>query len=200
MIRRSTALLILIVGAGCSGRSSIDSTAGTGNAPPALTVEEAKGLLPEAAGMSRAEAEALYKTPTATDKPNKSLTLLILALRPPTGASAEAAVKEFRFLEEGIPNPSKLAFAMEGSQKKGYFSVIRPEYITDCTCKTDGSKATGTVSFKAKDVYEGKIEYSAQYADGKWRVVEFRLPAYGIATTLNKDGVWKETGKNHVAD
>jgi hypothetical protein len=36
--------------------------------------------------------------------------------------------------------------------------------------------------------------------DGKWAIEEFRLPHHDVVTQVGKDGVWRETGKRHVAD
>ena len=112
------------------------------------------------------------------------------------GKGEPTPTTSFKFLTDPKPiDPAKLAGAIMGPKDKdGKFrktaTVIQPEYITDCTCKVDGATATGTVTFKADKVYEGKVEYTARKKDGKWRIEEFRLPDGEFATTLSADGKW----------
>jgi hypothetical protein len=167
-----------------------------------FTAEKAKALIPDASGVSSAE---LQKIAAAGSDPTKyrpsngdSLTWLVLNYAPGPGAPKNPT--SFRFLEDtanpaNVAGPARLAGAIMGPKDKdGKFrkfgTVIQPEYITDCTCKVDGDTATGTVTFKAEKVYEGKADYTARKKDGKWRIEEFRLPDLKITVALGADGKW----------
>ncbi len=164
-------------------------------ADDALTAEKAKPLIAEAAGMPADEFQKLG----SADDPSKfrsakgdSLTWLALSYAP--GPDGPKNPTSFQFLGDAI-NPAKVANAISGPKDKDgkyrkYASLIHPEYITDCTCKVDGNTATGTVTFRAEKVYEGKVEYTAKKKDGQWRVEEFRLPDFKITIALGADGKW----------
>src|SRR4029077_18685610 len=73
-----------------------------------LTVDLAKKLLPQAAGISNADFKALSKDPRPDVVKSKSLSLVLLALRPPKNPDAD---KEFRVLGNDI-NVSDITQAM----------------------------------------------------------------------------------------
>src|SRR3954453_17524605 len=73
-----------------------------------LTADAAKKLLPEAAGISNADMEALSKDRTA-GVPSKSLSLVLMSLKPPTEKIAEAS-KEFSVV--GVGPVSEIVDAM----------------------------------------------------------------------------------------
>jgi hypothetical protein len=160
-----------------------------------FTAENAKALIPEAAGMSADELRKLGSggDPSKFEPPNgDSLTWLALKFAP--GPDAPKDPTSLRFLGD-TPNPAVIGGAITGPKDKDgkprkTATLIQPEYITDCTCKVDGDTATGTVTFKADKAYEGKVEYTARKKDGKWRIEEFRLPDLKITTTLGADGKW----------
>lgn len=160
-----------------------------------LTAARAKRLIPDAAGMP---AEELRTVAQAQDpakfqpKNGDTLTWVVLSYAP--GPDTPKNLTSFKFLEETI-NPAKLASAISGPKDMlGKFrstaTVIQPEYITDCTCKMDGDTATGTVTFKAEKLYEGKVDYTARKKDGNWRIEEFQLPDLKITIALGDDGKW----------
>ena len=154
-----------------------------------LTVDLAKKLLPPAAGISNADFKALSKDPRPDVVKSKSLSLVLLALRPPKNPDA-ATLKEFRFLEDAI-TPSDIAQAMWISKDKGYASFIQPKYITDCTCESTAERAEGVVSFKS-DLFAGRIPFVAQATKDGWVITEFRLPQYKTRVVRGKDGVWSQ--------
>ena len=161
----------------------------------ALTPEKAKALIPEAAGMPADELRELSGTADPAkfrSAKGHSLTWWLLTYVP--GPDAPKNPTSFKFLGDAL-NPAKTASALAGPKDKdgkhrAYASLIHPEYITDVTCKADGDTATGTVTFKAEKVYEGKVEYTARKKDGKWRIEEFRLPDYKVTLALGADGKW----------
>jgi len=169
--------------------------------PPAdgakLTVDLAKKLLPEAAGIRNADFNALSKNPRPETVKSKSLSLVLLALKPP-GKNPDAH-KEFRILGEGL-KVSEILEAMWISKDKGYASFIQPEYITDCTCQSTAERAEGVVTFES-DLFAGRIPFVAQAAKEGWIITEFRLPQYKTRVVRNKDGLWsQETPPDAKAD
>ena len=160
--------------------------------PPAdeaeLTVDLAKKLLPEAAGISNADFTALSKNPRPETVKSKSLSLVLLALKPP-GKNPDAH-KEFRILGEGL-KVSDILEAMWISKDKGYASFIQPKYITDCICKSTAERAEGVVTFES-DLFAGHIPFVAQATKDGWIITEFQLPQYKIRVVRNKDGIWSQ--------
>ncbi len=125
-------------------------------------------------------------------KNGDSLTWMVLNFAP--GADTPKNPTSFKFLEEPV-NPVKLAGAISGPKNilgkyRSISTVIQPEYITDCTCKVDGDTATGTVTFKAEKLYEGKVDYTAKKKGDTWRIEEFQLPDLKITIALGADGKW----------
>jgi hypothetical protein len=185
---RSLLLAVVACVIGCSTPSAGEDKG--------LTPEEAKALIPEAAGAPAADLQKIGTTggdPTKQIPSNgESLTWLALSYAP--GPDAPKNPTALRFVE-GTLNPADFARAIMGPKDKDgkrrkYGTLIHPEYITDCTCKVDGDSATGTVTFKVEKVYEGKVEYTARKKDGKWRIEEFRLPDLKLTTALGADGKW----------
>src|SRR5262245_8111459 len=99
-----------------------------------LTVDVAKKLLPQAAGISNADFQALSEDRQHKVK-SKSLSLVLLALKPLIKQKNPGATKEFRVLGEKL-KVSDIFQAMWISKDKGYASFIQSKYITDCTCKS----------------------------------------------------------------
>jgi hypothetical protein len=157
--------------------------------------EEVKKLIPGAAAMLRADFEKLAKSPTAPkadDVADKSLTLMLLSLRPPEQPT-EGQKAEFAFLTERVPPPSKLAAEIY----RGRFSLapatfIHANRITEITCEVAGDKATGAVSFKVPELYQGKVSYVAQRKETGWQITEFSMPAHGIQVVRGENGMWQE--------
>jgi len=200
MTRVLFALVAIWVVAGCSRVEYHTPAAGAGAGAADLTPAKARELIPEAAGIAADDLRKLAEAATATKvtpSNGESLTWLILTYAPdPKGLPKEPSFR--LFLDPAGPaavDPAALAAAVTGPKDKDgktkpYGSVIHAEYITDCTCKTDGDTATGTVTFKAEKAYEGKVEYVARKKDGKWRIEEFHIPDMKIHTVLGADGKW----------
>jgi hypothetical protein len=162
---------------------------------PKLTVDQAKKLLPEAAGISNADFRALMEDPRPETVKSKSLSLVLLALKPPE--KNPDAAKEFRFFEDKPRPVSDVLDAMWISKDEGYASILQPKYITDCTCESTAERAEGLVTFQC-DLFAGRIPFSAQATKDGWVITEFRLPQYKTKVVRGKDGVWEQqalTGK-----
>lgn len=151
-----------------------------------LTPEMARKLLPKAAGMSVAEFQKLAGgTPPAKMK-NQPLTLTILTLK----VAGKDAEKEFRFLGDAI-KPAELTEAIQRTKADGYGTIIHPDDITSCTCKTKGDRADGVVAF-ANKVYAGQVEFTARRTRGGWAITEFRMPKSKMRVVLTRAGTWKK--------
>lgn len=191
MIRAFVVLLVVSVGLGCT-RNKPAPSAGADD----FTVAKAKELIPEASGSPHDDfANLAFPAPKGVRASNgDSLTWILWTWAPePKDIPKDPS---FRLpLSEPI-NPATIAAAVAGPKDKDgkyqrkYATFIHPEYITDCTCKVDGDTATGTVTFRAEKLYEGKVDYTARKKDGSWRIEEFRLPDLKIHTVLGADGKW----------
>ncbi len=159
-----------------------------------LSVAEASWLIPAAASCSREQFDAVLNNPPLllSDIENQNLTLLLLAYDPQLAAQAAPSVlDEFRYTSPFGARKDEIVKAVIGDGNPSYVSVIRPTYVTDCTCTTDGDEATGVISFRAVGVFEGRCRYTAKREDGQWRIVEFYLPSYQLRTRRESAGVWK---------
>ena len=159
-----------------------------------LSVAEASWLIPAAAACSREQFDEILSHPPTllSDIDDQKLTPLLLAYDPNLVAqTAPTALDEFRYTGPFGAKKDDIVKAVYGDGNPAYASVIRPSYITDCTCNSDGDQATGVVAFRAVGVFEGRCRYTAVREDGKWRVVEFYLPSYQIRTRWQADGMWK---------
>ena len=159
-----------------------------------LSVAEASWLIPQAASCSREQFQQVLEQPPTllSDIENQNLTVLLLAYDPNLVAQSDpAALDEFRYTSPFGAKKDDIVEAVYGDGTPSYASVIRPNYITDCTCRSDGDEATGVVSFRAVGVYEGRCRYTANRVDGKWQIAEFYLPSYQIRTRRQPDGVWR---------
>lgn len=112
---------------------------------------------------------------------------------------------DFRFLVEGVPKPSDIADAMSPRRSKGYFSIIQPDYITECIITTSSDEtAQGRATFNAPKLYIGTAAFDARKHQGKWRIEKFLLPSRQISIVLGKDGIWQRTaegsGENDISD
>ncbi|HZZ79852.1 MAG TPA: hypothetical protein VFE62_15140 [Gemmataceae bacterium] len=154
-----------------------------------LTAEQARKLLPKAAGISNYDLRILSENPRPDAIKNKSLSLVLLALRPPKNPDADAN-KEFQILGEKI-NFSDIADAISISKDMGYASFIQSKYITDCTCESTAERAEGVVSFKS-EWFSGRIPFVAQATKKGWVITEFLLPRYKTRVVRGKDGVWSQ--------
>ena len=126
---------------------------------------------------------------------NQSVTAVLMFSSP---KDAEAAGKHFRSLKRGLAKPAELAEEIYRTVGVGKLRVrvapctlIHAERITDFTCKVSGEIATGSVSFRVPDLYEGKIDYVARRKGTAWQIEEFKLPGYGKNVVRDATGLWK---------
>jgi hypothetical protein len=120
---------------------------------------------------------------------NQPLTLLFWQL--PGGKDrTDQQKKEFDMRGDRIPKPSRLASAILPRAILPICSVIQLKYIKEFTCEVKGNTATGVIKVVAAP-YHISPHYIASLKDGKWKVVEFSLPAYKTKTVLGEKGRWK---------
>ena len=158
-----------------------------------------KHAVPADSAMMQADFERLatgQSIRSASKVEDKSLTLMLLALKVKDDEKAKA---EFRFLTDGYPKPSELAAELYQERRTGKRGIllgpvtfIHSDRITDFTCDVKTDKATGTVSFKVPNLYQGKVNYVARKLGTKWFITEFIMPAHGIHLVRSDDGLWKE--------
>ena len=193
-------ITVLITTVGLVGCSDQPSTSGKQAMPPAnqnnneLTPADAKQLIPQAASIANKDFEILSKTPGPKKIESETLSLVLFSLNPYEKAETNPAVSnDFKYLTEQFPKPSTIAEAMWRSKSNGYATMIQPDFITDCTCKTENGTATGTVSFTAEGLYTGAVDFTAVRTDGTWRIEEFRLPNYRVTLVRGESGMWEKT-------
>lgn len=148
--------------------------------------------------MMTADFEMLARqavVPDLTSIEDKSLTLVLLTLELQDNENAR---EQFRFLTTPHPKPSELAGELYRAKATGKrvivlqpVTFIHTDRITGITSEIHEDIASGTVSFKVPELYQGKVDYKARKHEGKWYVVEFSLPAYQISIVIGDDGQWK---------
>ncbi len=74
--------------------------------------------------------------------------------------------------------------------KHPFASIVHTEYVHDVTVEVNGRTATGTVSFRAPDVFEGTLQFTAHQRGTAWEVLELRFAHSNIRTTL-ENGRWR---------
>ncbi len=142
------------------------------------------------AAMSKADFDAIASQPTVPkldDVRDKSLTLLIFAMRYPDDAD-ESMKSEFEFLVNSRPKPSDIA--KEVTRKGSPLTCIHSDRITNLEITVDGETAIGTVSFLVPELYRGKIGFVARHIDSHWKVIEFKMPTHGIRLSKTAQGIW----------
>ena len=154
----------------------------------------ARSLTPAAAAISNEDFQKLQANPSRDAIQNKSLSLILMMLDVRDQSHEETS--DFRFLVEGSPKPSEIAAAMSPSRSKGYFSMIQPDYITECKI-TDSTEenAQGKITFNAPKLYTGSVTFEARKHAGTWRIEKFHLPSRQISIAIGEDGIWHVEGK-----
>ncbi len=176
--------------------------------PNALTTEEAQQLIPQAASMPSGEFEEIRKHPPVrfSELKNQSLTALLLALDPNYALRQNAAtIKDFRYLtldqdqRQLAPlDPVLKALGWNETKTAPWISIIQPGHIKKCLCESTGTKANGTVFFRAEQVYAGQAEFTAQRQGEEWQIVSFHMPSYQLTTNRQADGTWKLDSPHHL--
>jgi hypothetical protein len=148
--------------------------------------------------MMAADFESFARQATKPDRTlieDQSLTLVLLTLDVQDSLKAR---EQFRFLKAPHPKPSELADELYRTKKTGKrvillqpITFIHADRITDLTCEVKDDAASGSVSFKVPELYQGKVDYKARKHEGRWYVVEFGLPAYSMSVAIGNDGQWK---------
>ena len=142
------------------------------------------------AAMSNADFDAIASQPTVPkldDVRDKSLTLVILAMRYPDDTD-ESMKAEFEFLLNSRPKPADIA--KEVARKGSPLTCIHSDRITNLEITVDGETAIGTVSFLVPELYRGKIGFVARYIDSQWKVIEFKMPTYRIRLSKTAQDIW----------
>lgn len=171
----------------------------SGKMAAAADQDEIKRAIPADSAMMEADFDKLAMSETSpkrSDVEDKSLTLILLTLQVKNDAKAK---QQFRYLTKVPPKPSELAVEICHQRRTGKriilqqpITFLQAHHIRDFTCDVQADRASGTVSFMAPNLYEGKVEYAAGKFAGKWFITEFKMPAYDITLVRGNDGLWIE--------
>lgn len=172
---------------------------------------EIKALVPAATQINKDDLKKVAMSatqPFAKDFNDQCLTLLLLIYPRPFDSPEEISKElkaEFELLNENLRKPAQLAEVIAGGGfsasigGRGFFlppigpaALLGSNRITDITCDVTDDKATGTVSFKVPESYQGKLNYVARKKDGVWQITELSMPAHRIHVVRGEKGVWKE--------
>lgn len=161
-----------------------------------LTIEQARQLIPEAASLSQPEFQKILMAPPFdfADLENQSLTAVLLAIDPDYAHKQNYASRQsFHYIGSPFlkPDPDQLKAALQGGPDTPYVSIIQPDYITDCTCRTRGNTANGHVAFRADSLYTGESNFTAKRIEDQWQIVAFDMPEYGLLIERQSDGKWR---------
>jgi hypothetical protein len=158
-----------------------------------------RSLIPAAAGMREAEMATVDKIAATQTAPkpdafgNKPLSVMVMIYKIHPPGLYKAQAEDFCFEAPSV-SAEGLFEEIRRSRDSDYYSMIQPDRITDFTCKVDGDRARGVVSFKVPHLYEGKVHYVAERAEDQWEIKEFHLPAHGWKFVRTEGGKWKWFG------
>jgi hypothetical protein len=173
-----------------------------GSASARAAAADIKALIPAATAMSPDDFQKLATSAEGmkpSDFAEQSLTVMLLGVQ--RGRSEEAE-KEFKWLfEGGMAKPSAIVdeISRQGPllRKLGVrpepITFVHADRITGCTCTVKADTATGTVSYQAPGLYEGKFDYIAKREKGKWQITELVMPARKTHIVRNAKGMWEKS-------
>ena len=125
------------------------------------------------------------------------LSIVLLMVAPAKLADATAEQEREYYWPMGTqPRPQEIVRAVSLSSRRGYVSVLQPEYISDVSFERKGEWLWGKVAFSADDLYAGQIDFVARVTESELEsdieIVEFAMPAFGLAVTRDSDGTWRQ--------
>ncbi len=119
-----------------------------------------------------------------TDLEDQSLTFMLFVF---LASDKEKTQADFQPLREGDFKPHSIADEVcrvrRGDKRLIPYepiTCIHLDRITDCTFKTDGDTATGTVSFTVPGLYKGKAHFYAERHEGEWFICQFSMPSLDV--------------------
>jgi len=158
-----------------------------------VDIEAIKRAIAMDSAMTREDALKVARSEKAlelTDLEDQSLTFMLFVF---LASDEEKTQVDFRPLKEGKFTAASIAGEVARIRKGDLrripyeaMTCIHLDRITDCTCNFNGDIATGTVSFRAPGLYEGKARFVAMRHDGEWFICEFSMPSLNIDIVREK--------------
>lgn len=161
--------------------------------------DAAEQMICDAASLPRSELDKLSKPQSSKRLSPKSFTWVILALPAPKFNGSDDPRRKELSPNHGGVDPDAFVHAIEVTPVEGRpsaVSVLQPKFISKLVVAVDGSKACGVATFTIDGQFSGRVHFACERKQGKWSVVEFSLPAYGVKTSLQPNGQWKPWSKS----
>ncbi len=156
--------------------------------PAPLTPEGARQLIPTATTMTLDDLERITQaeSPLSPDDFESQSFSILLMFAP---ADAER-------VGGSPPSPPDLIRAIHpgiDSKDSHLATEVHENYITECTCEVDGTRATGEFTWRVPGSAGagGTARFTAVHTDGKWQIVVFALPNSGWRTVRHASGDWR---------
>ncbi|MDG2391465.1 MAG: hypothetical protein P8M30_19335 [Planctomycetaceae bacterium] len=158
--------------------------------------QQIRKLITPAAAMRRADLERIAQMNSLPDPDqfeDYSLTLLLFTYK------FDTQTDQLKLLTNDPFPPSELV--AETNRGFGNYplriatapvSAIQQDRITKVTCKVDGNKATGVVSFKVPGMYAGQVSYIAERKDNRWHITDLMMSDLDLHLVRGNGGLWKE--------
>ncbi len=170
--------------------------------PSAATAPETRAAIQTAliddAGMEVEQFRILAMTealPSVDSFDSVSLTLALLLASPgQLDASPDQLREDIAFQSDGPPNPAKIAETLMKNIQGSKCCVIAPDKIQELNCNVSGNEALGNVKFQFGDIFTANVQYRAEQKDGKWRIIDFKLPNWDIKLTRGENQRWVASG------
>ena len=171
------------------------ATAGVDRLSPEMML---KGAITQAAGLPRDQWESIAGNPIGVTAGIKGepLSIVLLNLQPELVSKTNPAVLEDFRWTNGVPSPRDLQRKMSHIVM-GKVSMLQRDFIDELTYKKVENdefppRLAGSVRFEAPGLYSGEVEFVAEIEkDNEPKVIEFKLPNYGLSVVQLSDGSWK---------
>ena len=164
--------------------------------------DQIRWLIPQASAMATAEFDRIARATIVRECPNPefpnpSLTCVLISRK----WGDPGLPKHLRWTGE-VVKPSDLAkenhraipfLSGRNISFPPYATLLHADRITEFTCDVKGDTATGAVSFRVPELYEGNVDYVALRKEGRWRIEEFLLPGLSLKVVRQgtATGTWK---------
>jgi hypothetical protein len=75
--------------------------------------------------------------------------------------------------------------------ERARISIVNPKHIRRLICLLNNGQREGILELRVDQRWHARILFSCEFAHGRWRVTEFKLPVRQVSVVLQPDGHWK---------